>query len=113
MSNATALMIELIVWIREWQTASSRRQDEEVEAEADRVRQEKEVEVKSRQFIATLRSWEGVCLVCKAAIREEVRDHLFEDYIKDEFITEMIKRGADQIKRIEEPSCEQGKCWVR
>jgi superfamily II DNA or RNA helicase len=112
MSNATALMIELIVWIRERQTAGSRRQDEEVEAEADRVRQEREVEVKSGQFMATLRSWEGVCLVCKAATREEARDHLFEDCVKDEFMTEMMKRGADQIKRMEEPSCEQGKCWV-
>ena len=62
--------------------------------------------------MATLRSWEGVCLVCKAATREEARDHLFEDCVKDEFMTEMMKRGADQIKRMEEPSCEQGKCWV-
>jgi hypothetical protein len=37
-SNATALMIELIVWIREGRIAGSRKQDEEIEAEADRVR---------------------------------------------------------------------------
>jgi hypothetical protein len=49
-------MIELIVWMREGRTAGSRKQDEEIEAEADRVRQEKEVEAKSRQFIANLRS---------------------------------------------------------
>jgi superfamily II DNA helicase RecQ len=112
MSNATALMIELIVWMREGRTAGSRKQDEEIEAEADRVRQEKEVEAKSRQFMANLRSWEGVCLVCKAATRQEVKDHSFEDCARDEFLTEMMKRGADQIERMKEPRCEQGRCWV-
>ena len=44
--------------------------------------------------------------MCKAVIRREVKDHSFEDYIRDEFLTEMIKRGADQIERIEEPRYE-------
>jgi len=46
MSNATALMIELIVWIRERRTADSRKQDEEVEA--DGLRGERGVGAKSR-----------------------------------------------------------------
>jgi predicted membrane chloride channel (bestrophin family) len=54
MSNAIALMIELIVWIREQRIADSRKQDGAIEA--DRVRQEREAEAKSRRFIATLRS---------------------------------------------------------
>jgi hypothetical protein len=54
MSNATALMIELIVWMREGRIVESRRQDEEVEA--DGLREERGVEAKSRGFIATLRS---------------------------------------------------------
>jgi hypothetical protein len=53
-SNATALMIELIVWIRERRMADSRKQDEEVEA--DGLGGEREVEAKSRRFIAMLRS---------------------------------------------------------
>jgi hypothetical protein len=54
-------MIEVIVWMREGRIAESRRQDEEVEA--DGLREEREVEAKSRRFMATLRSWEGVCLL--------------------------------------------------
>lgn len=110
MSNATALMIELIVWIREGRIADSRKQDEEVEA--DGLRGVREVEVKSRRFIATLRSWEGVCLVCKAATRQEVRDHSSDECVREGFLTEMVKRGADQMEGIEEPRSEQGRCWV-
>jgi superfamily II DNA helicase RecQ len=110
MSNATALMIELMVWMREGRIAESRRQDEEVEA--DGLRGEREAETKSRRFMATLRSWEGVCLVCKAATRQEVRDHSSEECVRDEFLTEMMKRGADQIEGMEEPRSEQGRCWV-
>jgi hypothetical protein len=54
MSNATALIIEVIVWIREGHIVDSRRQDEEVEV--DGLREEREVEAKSRRFIVTLRS---------------------------------------------------------
>jgi hypothetical protein len=110
MSNATALMIELMVWMREGRIAECRKQDEEVEA--DGLRGEREVEAKSRGFIATLRSWEGVCLVCKAATRQEVRDHSSEECVRDEFLTEMMKRGAAQIEGMEEPRSEQGRCWV-
>ena len=110
MSNAMALMIELIVWIRERRTADSREQDGEMEA--DRVRREREAEAKSRRFMATLHSWEGVCLVCKAVTRREVKDHSFEDCVRDEFLTEMMKRGADQMERMKGPRCEQGRCWV-
>jgi hypothetical protein len=39
MSNATTLMIEVIVWMREGRIADSRRQDEEVEA--DGLREER------------------------------------------------------------------------
>jgi hypothetical protein len=104
MSNATALIIELIVWIRERRTADSRKQDEG--AEADGLGGEREVEAKSKRFIAMLRSWEGVCLVCKAAGRSEVRDHSFDKCVRDKFLTEMIKRGADQIEGTEEPRSE-------
>ena len=110
MSNATALMIELIVWIRERRTADSRTQDEEVEA--DGLRGERGVGAKSRRFIAKLRSWEGVCLVCKVATGREVRDHPFDECVRDEFLTEMMKRGADQMERMKEPRCERGRCWV-
>jgi hypothetical protein len=54
MSNATALMIELIVWIRERRMSDSRKQDEEVEA--DGMRGKREVEAKSRRFMAMLRN---------------------------------------------------------
>jgi hypothetical protein len=47
-----------------------------------------------------------VCLVCKVAGRSEVRDHSFDEYIRDEFLTEMMKRGADQIEGTEEPRSE-------
>jgi hypothetical protein len=47
-----------------------------------------------------------VCLVCKAATRQEVR----EECVRDEFLTEIIKRGVDQIEGIEEPRSEQGRC---
>ena len=110
MSNATALMIELIVWIRERRMADSRKQDEEVEA--DGLGGEREVEAKSRRFMAMLRSWEGVCLVCKAVGRSEVRNHSFDECVRDEFLTEMMKRGADQMEGIEEPRSDQGRCWV-
>jgi len=97
-------MIELIVWIRERRIADSRKQDEEVEA--DGLRGERGAGAKSRRFIAKLRSWEGVYLVCKVATGREVRDHPFDEYVRDEFLTEMIKRGADQIEWIEEPRSE-------
>jgi hypothetical protein len=103
-------MIELIVWIRERRMSDSRKQDEEVEA--DGMRGEREVEAKSRRFMAMLRNWEGVCLVCKVATRQEVRDHSFDECVRDEFLTEMMKRGADQMEGIEEPRSEQGRCWV-
>jgi hypothetical protein len=50
--------------------------------------------------------------VCKAVTRQEVRDHSSEECVRDEFLTEMMKRGADQIEGIEEPRSEQGRCWV-
>jgi hypothetical protein len=53
-SNATALMIELIVWIRERRMSDSRKQDEEVEA--DGMRGKREVEAKLRRFMAMLRN---------------------------------------------------------
>jgi len=68
------------------------------------------VGAKSRRFIAKLRSWEGVYLVCKAATGREVRDHPFDECVRDEFLTEIMKRGADQIEGIEEPRSEQGRC---
>jgi hypothetical protein len=50
--------------------------------------------------------------VYKAATRQEVRDHSFDECVRDEFLTEMMKRGADQMEGIEEPRSEQGRYWV-
>jgi hypothetical protein len=47
-----------------------------------------------------------VCLVYKVAGRLEVRDHSFDECVRDEFLTEIMKRGADQIEGIEEPRSE-------
>ena len=47
-----------------------------------------------------------MCLVCKAAVRSEVRDYSFDECVRDEFLTEIMKRGADQIEGIEEPRSE-------
>jgi hypothetical protein len=44
--------------------------------------------------------------VCKAATRSEARDHSFNEYVRDEFLTEIMKRGADQMGGIEEPRSE-------
>jgi len=41
--------------------------------------------------------------VCKAATGREVRGYLFDKCVRDEFLTEMMKRGADQMEGIEEP----------
>ena len=44
--------------------------------------------------------------MCKVATGREVRDYPFDECVRDEFLTEMIKRGADQIEGIEEPRSE-------
>jgi hypothetical protein len=44
-----------------------------------------------------------VCVVCKVVIGQEVRDHSFEECIRDEFLTEMMKRGVDQMEGMAEP----------
>jgi hypothetical protein len=47
--------------------------------------------------------------VCKAVTGQEIRDHPFEECVRDEFLTEMIKRGVDQIEGIAEPRSVQGR----
>jgi len=74
------------------------------------LRGERRVEAKLRRFIAKLRSWEGVCLVCKAVTGREVRGHPFDECVRDEFLTEIMKRGADQMEEIEELRSDQGRC---
>jgi hypothetical protein len=50
--------------------------------------------------------------VYKAVTGQEIRDHPFEECVRDEFLTEMMKRGVDQIEGIAEPRSVQGRCWV-
>jgi len=149
MSNATVLIIELIVWVREQGTTSGRSRNEEGDEDDEhegarqtetefRVERESAQEGRHqdderggmkrpveddvgasggaggrlRRFITKLNRWKGVCLVCKAAVGWEIRDHTFNDCARDEFATEMMKRGANQMRAMEEPRGEQGKCWV-
>lgn len=74
--------------------------------------EEQATELRSRQLAARLRRWEGVCLVCKAATGRELRDHSSNECTRDQFLTEMMKRGADQMALMKEPRCEGGRCWV-
>ena len=151
MSNATALMIEFIVWIRGRSTVDDRELDTErvrgeraIESEVEEARmtgseepirgprrreegkarmerlvegamaeeEEQATELRSRQLAAKLHRWEGVCLVCKAATGRELRDHSSNECTRDQFLTEMTKRGADQMALMKEPRCEGGRCWV-
>lgn len=163
MSNATALVVEFIVWAtskrrdqtptRGWEEAEDVdpliqetegaelsvievHETEEGEEEEDeepvrgrrrgckrrrhvghissgnREEDDQGTEVQLRQFIAKLRGWESICLICKAAAGVERRSHSSEHCVRDDFLTEMLNQGKKQMRAMEEPMSEQGKCWV-
>lgn len=156
MSNATVLMIELMVWIVEHsrmddsneigEEAATESGDGKVESKmaaevragtlfteveelagvevqqveggrrgrqklsGDAMIKDGGAERKLQLFMAKLHGWEGVCLVCKATAGRIARDHLFDDYVRDEFLTGMMQKGSEQMRAMQEPISDQGRC---
>jgi superfamily II DNA or RNA helicase len=61
---------------------------------------------KVRVMIEKLRSWEGRCMICERS------GHVTERCVRDAHLAGMMQAGVEQMERMGEPACEQGRCWV-
>ena len=65
-----------------------------------------------REFLKKLCLWDEHCLLCKVTTGFEASDHRIEGCIQDDEKKAIILEGIKQIRVMNEPIGEQGKCWV-